>query len=296
MAGKIRNGFELSKQSWSALRKKKQLMLFPLLSGIGLVILTALFIIPEWFIIQPLLNESAEAPILVWVEALVLFFLFYLVAAIVVIFSNAALIAATQKMIETGDASVGDGIKVALSRFGKIFVYALISATVGVFARSIAQSGRGSSSIAVAILAAIVGSAIAAAWNIITFFALPVMVIEDAGLKDSFKRAYELFKQTWGEGFVGSTTISAVGAIAWIVIMIIGFGIFFLGASQHINALIAAGIAFLVLGFATIALLTGAVNGIFQTSLYHFATTGDAGPFIDTELAKNAFPKTAGDQ
>ena len=84
-------------------------------------------------------------------------------------------------------------------------------------------------------------------------------------------------------------TERAVGAIAWIVIMIIGFGIFFLGASQNINALIAAGAAFLVLGFATIALLTGAVNGIFQTSLYHFATTGDAGPFIDTEAAREAF-------
>ena len=98
-------------------------------------------------------------------------------AAILVIFSNAALIAATHKMIQDGDASVMDGIRVALSRFGKIFVYALISATVGSFARSVAQSGRNSNSFMVAILAAIVGSAIAAAWNIITFFALPVMVI-----------------------------------------------------------------------------------------------------------------------
>jgi xanthine/CO dehydrogenase XdhC/CoxF family maturation factor len=37
----------------------------------------------------------------------------------------------------------------------------------------------------VATLAAIIGSAIAAARNLITFFALPVMVIEDVGLKDS---------------------------------------------------------------------------------------------------------------
>ena len=105
--------------------------------------------------------------------------------AILVIFSNAALIAATHKMIQDGDASVMDGIRVAFSKFGKIFVYALISATVGIFARSVAQSGRNSNSFMVATLAAIVGSAIAAARNLITFFALPVMVIEDVGLKDS---------------------------------------------------------------------------------------------------------------
>jgi len=45
----------------------------------------------------------------------------------------------------------------------------------------------------------------------------------------------------------------------------------------------------LVIGVLVIALLNSAVNGIFQASLYNFATTGDAGPFIDTELAKEAF-------
>ncbi len=296
MAGKIRNGFELSKQSWNALRTNRKLIIFPIISGLGLLIATTLFLAPGWFLVQPLLNESQEGSMMMWVGPILLLFLFYLVAAIIVIFSNAALIGAVNKMIEEGDASVGDGFKIAFSHFGKIFVYALISATVGVFARSIAQSGRNSNSIGVAILSAIVGSALAAAWNLITFFALPVMVIEDVGLKESFKRAYDLFKQTWGEGFVGSTTISAVGVVAWIAIMIVGFGIFFLGASQNIGILIGLGIFVLVFGFATIALLTGAVNGIFQTSLYHFAKTGDAGPFIDTELAKNAFPHTAGEQ
>jgi len=45
----------------------------------------------------------------------------------------------------------------------------------------------------------------------------------------------------------------------------------------------------MVLGFMVVGLLNGAVNGIFQASLYQFATTGDAGPFIDTELAREAF-------
>jgi hypothetical protein len=293
MAGKIRSGFELSKQSWSALRQNKQLLIFPLISGVGLLFATVLFIIPEFFAVQPLLDEStAQVPISSWIIAIAIFFVYYLIAALLVIFSNAALIGATEKMIREGDATFMDGIHIAFSKFGKIFVYALISATVGVIARSISQSGRNSDNIIVTIIAAIVGSALAAAWNMVMFFALPVLVIEDVGLKESFHRALALFKQTWGEGFVGSTTISGISVIAWIAVMIVGFGIFFAGIAMNITPLIAVSIVVLVLGSAIIALLTGAVNGIFQTSLYNFATTGDAGPFIDTEMAKTVFHAT----
>ena len=33
----------------------------------------------------------------------------------------------------------------------------------------------------------------------------------------------------------------------------------------------------------------GAVNTVFQTSLYNFATTGDTGSIFDTELEQKAF-------
>ena len=46
---------------------------------------------------------------------------------------------------------------------------------------------------------------------------------------------------------------------------------------------------FMLVGFVVVSLLNGAVNGIFQASLYHFATTGNAGPFIDTGIARDAF-------
>jgi len=41
--------------------------------------------------------------------------------------------------------------------------------------------------------------------------------------------------------------------------------------------------------FGVLALVTGAVNGVFQASRYRYATTGDAGPFIRTEDAAAAF-------
>jgi hypothetical protein len=45
------------------------------------------------------------------------------------------------------------------------------------------------------------------------------------------------------------------------------------------------------MGSIIIALFQGAINGVFQASLYQYATTGDSGRFIDNDLARNAFPE-----
>jgi hypothetical protein len=35
----------------------------------------------------------------------------------------------------------------------------------------------------------------------------------------------------------------------------------------------------------------GAINGVFQASMYQYAQTGDAGQFIETRLAAQAFAR-----
>ena len=151
MAGKIRSGLELSRQSWSALGQNRQLILFPLISGIAMIMVTILFFIPEAFAFRPIL-ESEEPSAGQWILAFVVLFFYYLVASFVITFSNTALVGATLKMVAGEPATVGDGISVAMSRLGKIIVYPLISATVGVIARGTTQSGRRSDNFIVAIL------------------------------------------------------------------------------------------------------------------------------------------------
>lgn len=288
MAGKIKSGLELSRQSWSALGQNRQLIVFPIISGIGMIIVTILFFIPEAFAFGPIL-ETEDPTTGQWITAIAVLFLYYLVASFVVIFSNTALVGATLKMIRGEPATVGDGIGVALSRLGKIIVYSLISATIGVIARGVSQSGRQSDNAVVAILAAIAGALISGAWSLLVFFAIPIIVVEDIGVRDSFKRSFELFKQTWGEGFVGSTAIGGISCLVTLAVLLIGGGIIAAGVLADVAALIIAGAVLLVLGLVVVSLLNGAVNGIFQASMYNYATTGDAGPFIDPELAREAF-------
>ena len=88
---------------------------------------------------------------------------------------------------------------------------------------------------------------------------------------------------------MGSTAIDGISCLVTLAVILIGGGIAAAGIFVPLLALIIVGLVVLILGLVVVRLLHGAVNGIFQASMYHCATTGDAGPFIDSELAREAF-------
>lgn len=285
---RIRNGAQLSRQSWSALLSNRQLLVFPLMSLVGMFFVTLIFLVPEIVVARPYLEAEDPSSVQTFL-ALGVLFLYYLAAYTVVIFSNTALIAATMKIIEGEEATVADGLNAATARLGKIVPYAVVSATIGVLAHVVSRSGRGSDNALGSIIAMLLGAVLAGAWSIVVFFAIPVMVYEDLGFVDSLKRSMELFKQTWGEGFVGRT---AIGLVSWVLGLAIGIlcaAIVAVGLSYGNMAIVVVGVVLGIVGIVMVGLMQGAVNGIFQASLYHYATTGDSGPFIDSRLAAEAF-------
>lgn len=288
MAGKIKNGLELSKQSWGALYKNRQLIAFPIISITMLTILSLLLFVPitEWASRLRETGDVTQADVWAGVGGA---FLFYLVTSIIVIFSNAALIGASLKLITGEQATVSDGIRIAASHFGTIIGYALLSATVGVVIRLLVRFGSGADHTIVKLLAIVVGSTLAATWSLAVFFALPVMIAEELGVKDALKRGVAIFEKTWGEGFTGDAVIGGFSCLVILLVLCIG-GIFVaIGIERDMMALSIVGLAIVVIGSIGLELLYGAVNGIFQASLYHFAVTGSAEPFIDTQLAEEAF-------
>lgn len=271
--------------------QNKHLLIFPLISTIAMIVVTILFFIPisATGIVGALAGENTTTGNAAYIVSGITLFLYYIAANFVVIFSNTALVGAALKLVRGEQATVQDGINIAMSRLGTIFVYAVISATVGMLARSIRDSGRRSNNIIVAIIAAILGGLLQGAWNVIVFFAIPVLAHENVGPIEAMKRSFDLFKQTWGEGFVGSTVIGGVSCLIYLAVIVIG-GLLIVGAiSTGSVALIVIAIALVVLAFVVLGLISGAVNGIFQASLFNYATTGEAGAFIDTQLAAGAF-------
>lgn len=288
---RIQNGLELTRQSWAALRANPQLLVFPVISLIGMIIVTILFFVPVTAtgIFAALAEENGRSNNINTTLFTIVMFFYYFVTYTVIIFSNTALVGAAMRLARGETATVRDGINIAMARIGKIVVYALISATIGMIARSISQSGRNSNNIVMAILSSIIAGIIQGAWNLVVFFAIPVLVVEDIGVMDSLKRSLALFKQTWGEKFTGSMAIGAVSCLVTFGMIIVAGLLIMLAVATKSIAVIILTVAVVVLAFVFVSLINGAINGIFQASLYQYATTGDAGKLIDTSLARDAF-------
>ena len=122
--GRFARSWELVKLCWRVLQQDKELIVFPIISTIGVLIVTASFVVPGFFTgFWQGISENGAGPGL-WV----LIALFYLVEYLVIIFFNAALVSAAIVRLEGGDPTLGDGLRGAWSHIGSILGYAAIAA------------------------------------------------------------------------------------------------------------------------------------------------------------------------
>lgn len=96
MFERMSNGWELAKESWHVLRCDKELLLFPLMSGIACVLVMATFAVPLWasgFVESVITEENGEQAGGTIAEVLgyLILFAFYFVNYFVIVFFNAAL-------------------------------------------------------------------------------------------------------------------------------------------------------------------------------------------------------------
>ena len=276
--GGISNSISLVKASMNVLRLDKELIVFPLLSGVATILVVASFAAPIFVTGSfEIFAEDGSAGFL----PLVLGFLFYVVQYAVIFFFNAALVGAALIRLDGGDPTVSDGLAIASKRIGSIVGYAVIAATVGMILRMISERGG--------IFAKIAVSLVGMAWTLTTYLTVPVLVTKDIGPVDAIKESAMVFRRTWGEQVVGNFGMSwaiFLMVLAWTVV---SGGMIYVSATLMGTAsaiLPAVGIA--VLGYIFLMLLGSALSGIYTAALYRYAMTGDAGDF-DTQIIGNAF-------
>ena len=262
----IGRSIELFKTSWGILMGDKKLLAFPLLSGVISLIVLATFILP-------LIITGAMSGTLFYVSL----FAFYLASYFVVIFFNTALVSCVNARLQGKEMSVGEGIANATRHIPSILGWALVSATVGVILHLLRERGGFIGQIA----AALVGGA----WGLVTFFVVPVLVLEDKGVFDAVKESASLIRKTWGETIIGSGSILLV----FMVVGVIGFlGVL---ATLLVGSMMLFAIAlvlFIVL-VIVLAVVAAAMQGIFVTALYSYARTGTIPTEFNRDLIQNAF-------
>jgi hypothetical protein len=262
--GRIGRSFQLVGQSYRILMQDRELMVLPLMSGI----LTAAVVggLAAGFGFD---FSGADRGGSRYGAA----FLIYVVAYAIGIFFQAAVVAGATERLRGGDPTVRSALSAATRRMGQILLWAVVAATVGVVVRVLGERlgpvGR---------IAAVVAGA---AWSLATFFVVPVLVIEDRSVRESFGRSVGIFKKTWGESVVGSTSLGAAAICAWVTVVAIT-GLLATVIGLWALLVFGAGAVFLMVFFS-------ALQGIYVASLYQYATDGRAAPGFDTAQLGEAF-------
>ncbi|MEN8241891.1 MAG: DUF6159 family protein [Chloroflexota bacterium] len=278
MFSKISNSWELVKASASVLRADKELLIFPIISTIGLFLVTAVFAIPLFAgaAVDAALFENFQ------VVGFIVLFAFYIVQYTVIFFANTALVGAALIRLRGGDPTVRDGIDVALKNFGPILGYALMAATVGVILKSINDRSKG--------FGRFITTLIGTAWNVATYLVVPILAVEGIGPVDAVKRSVELLKRTWGEQIVGNMGLGAITGLSFFAVILLGGGAIFGAVYFELGvAVIIALSVLLVIALGLLGLISSALNGIYSAAVYEYANTGNVGGFFEDELVRNAF-------
>ncbi len=274
----IGRSIELVKTSWNILMENKKFLIFPVLSGLVTLVVILTFALPLIFAELFMGLTSAGSGLF-----MVILFAFYAASYFVVIFFNTALISCVNAQLNGREMSVSEGIANASRHLPAILAWALISATVGIILHLIERRAG--------ILGRIATTLVGGVWSLVTFFVVPVLILEDKGVLDSVKESVSLIKKTWGESIVGSGSIM-------LIFVIIGFiaaiGVMATLALGNMTLFGIALVLFLIF-IVVLAVVASAMQGIFVTALYSYARTGVIPSVFSRDLIQHAFvPKLAG--
>ena len=265
--GSISRGFRLARASWWVVKKDRELLWLPVISFVCSLVVMVVFGLGMLGIGLPKQGETVSPGIYI------LGFFMYVALSFVTIYFNAAVIGTAMKRLRGEDAKISDGLALARQHIGKIFVWAVLTATVGMILRQLQERAG----IVGRILIGIVGIA----WSVLTYFVLPVLLFEPVGVGESIKRSTQIFRERWGEQFIGNATISLAVVLIGIPVVLVG-------------GLLAAvappvGILVLIVSIGALMAIGAACSGVFNAALYRYATTGESSGAFTVEDMNASF-------
>jgi hypothetical protein len=262
--GRISRSWDLVTESFAILMQDKQLLLFPVLSGISCAIVTLLLGVTELAVFLPSIRaagitphnfqHSANSPY--FAAAL---FVLYLGNYFVIVFFNVALVGVANSRLTGGQWTFDQGLQLAWQRKWIILQWAFVAATVGVVLRMISERSG--------LLGKAITGIIGVAWNVACYFVVPVLAFEDLSPGAALYRSAELFTETWGERVVGGFSLGIIFFFAMIpAFLLLPFSIRAFGPSGFFLGAAAVAIYMLLL-----SVVSSAVQGIFNAALYRYA-------------------------
>src|ERR1700693_4145229 len=212
MLDRFQRSWDLASACMDLLMEEKALIAFPFMASIGIAVVTLSFAVP--LVPTFALPWSHGAEHTVSSLAYVILFVFYWIQFSLIIFFNTALVEVAMRRFDGEDATIGDGLRRALSMLPVILTYAFIAATVGTLLRLIAER--------VGFIGRLGVGAIGFVWAAGGARGVPILAAEDVGPVEAIQRSVELIKRAWGEDLIGSVGIGLVFGVIMAVMVVAG--------------------------------------------------------------------------
>lgn len=276
------------REAWAVLRQDRALLVFPILSGFCSLLAMASFVVP-FFLTLPWDRMDREGGARAgnpgfgpWHYGL--FFLFYLVTYFIVVFFNSGLVACVRMRFAGQKPTVHDGLAFSIANIGRIFQWALLSATVGMLLKTIEDRlgwvGR------------LIMRLIGLAWTLATTFVVPVLVHEQVGPIEAVKRSAAAFRRTWGEAVIANAGLGAAFMLLFLPALIVTMvaACFLAALGSTLGLVLSIGVTVLCIVYAlALVVVQSALQGIFLTACYQYATTGEVPSAFSREYIVEAW-------
>jgi hypothetical protein len=200
------------------------------------------------------------------------------------VFFNSALISCVMQVISGEEPRIDRALAVSGKRLPQIIGWALVSAFVGVLLKVIENAHER----AAALVAAILGTA----WSAMTYFVVPVIVLDGVGPVEAVKQSLSILKRTWGTALVGNFSLGLVGLLFMLPLYLLGIAMIALGVISGSLAVAVLCIAVAVALFVLAAAISSSAGTVFTALLYSFASGRSIPEGIDdSEFAQAFVPK-----
>lgn len=271
--GRFSNSKQLAGASWGVLKADKELMTIPVMGavvsgviaiGVGAVVYATL---------ETSTDAAGETTTSANPAAIALGIIGLLIVAIITQVFAGALVAGANERFEGGNPTLGSSFSKAMTRFGSIVGWTATNATVGVVLSAVREKAG--------FLGDIVVSLIGAAWNIVTWLVMPVIIVEGIGPLAAAKRSAVLIKSKWGENLIAQGGLGLFG-----LLLVLPGVIAFVALS---SVLPVVGIPLLVLYLAVVFTVLSALGAIFRTALYRFSAGLPVGDVFSESMLVGTF-------
>lgn len=266
------NGWRLAKASWQVLSRDRELVAIPVVAGLVSLVVFAAIAGPGALLLGGGSDDGATGWAL-WIVVAIA----GLLATWVSVIGQAAVISGAGQRMDGADPSLGTAFAGARRRTGRLLEWAVL-ATVVALVMDLIQERLG-------IVGRILGSLGNLAFSVLSFLALPVIVFEDVGAIEGFKRSSQLLRATWGEQLTFSFGLGLIGIVAALPGIGLAVGLSVTG----VTALAVIGVVLGALWVLTVVAVTSALSAVFKTALYRYTRQQPVDVAFETADLSGAF-------